>query len=244
MTTGSTRARGFLLLFSTGTRSWIFFAEGSGGTHMTQQLFEGDQIRFVAFDADRDAEAFSRWTHDLEYLRLTGTEPLRPHSPFQVKKAFEEREKETGRSRFYFVIRSKQDERTIGWAEIRRVEWNHGNAEGNLGIGDPSDRGKGYGSEALEMLLRYAFQELNLYRLTVQTMEYNEAAQRLLEGHGFQLEVRRRKAIYSAGRYWDGLTFGILAEEWLCRHPVRAETTDNKRESERSLFSTDGNGAR
>ena len=64
------------------------------------------------------------------------------------------------------------------------------------------------------MVLRYAFEELNLYRITVETFEYNTGAQAFLEKHGFQCEVRRREAIYRDGRYWDALTYGILAEEW------------------------------
>jgi GNAT superfamily N-acetyltransferase len=81
----------------------------------------------------------------------------------------------------------------------------------------PDDRGKGYGGEMLEMVLRYSFFEMNLYRITVQTFEYNERAQQLLEKHGFQLEVRRREAIYWKGRYWDTLTYGLLAQDWLAR---------------------------
>ena len=92
--------------------------------------------------------------------------------------------------------------------------WNHGNAHFNLAIGSPDDRRKGLGSEALQMLLRYAFEELNLYRFTTHTFEYNDGAQNFLTKHGFQLEVRRREAIYRDGRYWDALSYGILAEEW------------------------------
>jgi RimJ/RimL family protein N-acetyltransferase len=181
---------------------------------MVLQLFEGDQVRFAAFDADKDAETFSKWTHDPDYMHLTEFEPARPLAPFHVKKKFEEMEKEAGREFYYFVIRTKEDDRAIGFAHIRWVEWNHGNAHFNMGIGSPDDRRKGYGSESLQMLLRYAFEELNLYRLTVHTMSYNTGAQRFLEKHGFQCEVRRREAIYRDGRYWDALTYGILAEEW------------------------------
>ncbi len=181
---------------------------------MVLQLFEGERIRFAAFDAERDAEPFSRWTHDPESLRLIEIEPVRPLSPFQIKKRFEEMEKELGRDLYYFVIRAKEDDRAIGFAHIRWIEWNHGNAYFNLAIGSPKDRRRGYGSEALQMLLRYAFEELNLYRVSTFTMEYNTGAQRFLEKHGFQQEVCAREAIYRDGRYWDTLSYGLLAEEW------------------------------
>ena len=188
---------------------------------MVLQLFEGEKIRFAAFDADKDPEVFSKWTHDPEYLRLTEYEAARPLSPFHIKKKFEEAEKEAGRDFYFFVIRTQEDDRAIGFVQLRWIEWNHGNAHFNMGIGSPDDRRHGYGTQALQMLLRYAFEELNLYRLTGHTFEYNKGAQQFLAKHGFQLEVRRREAIYRDGRYWDVLSYGILAQEW-------AKTADSK----------------
>lgn len=181
---------------------------------MILQLFEGDKIRFAAFDADKDAPVFSKWTHDPEYLRLMDPEPARPLAPFHIKKKMEEMEKEAHRDFYFFVLRLKEDDRAIGFAHIRWIEWNHGNAHFDIGIGSPDDRRKGYGSEALQMLLRYAFEEMNLYRLTGMTFEYNTGAQAFLTKHGFTEEVRRREAIYREGRYWDALTYGIVGEEW------------------------------
>ena len=43
---------------------------------MVLQLFEGDKIRFAAFDADKDPAVFSKWTHDPEYMRLVEYEPV------------------------------------------------------------------------------------------------------------------------------------------------------------------------
>jgi len=181
---------------------------------MVLQLFEGDKIRFAAFDAEQDAPIFSKWTHDPEYMRLTEYDPARPLAPFHVKKKFEEMEKEAHGDFYFFVLRLKEDDRAIGFAQIQWIEWNHGNAHFNMGIGSPEDRHKGYGSEALQMLLRYAFEEMNLYRLTCNTFEYNTGAQAFLTKHGFSCEVRRREAAYREGRYWDVLTYGILGEEW------------------------------
>lgn len=190
---------------------------------MVTQLFEGKNIRFAAFNPDKDAEVFAKWTNDPEYLRLTQYDPVRPLSPFHIKKKYEEIEKEMGREQFYFVIRTQGDDRAIGFAHIFWIQWNHGNARFSLGIASPDDRGKGYGTEALQMLLRYAFQELNLYRLTHDVFEYNPEGKKFLEHNGFQCEVRRREAIYRAGRYWDDLAYGILAQEWAASQKAENE---------------------
>jgi len=106
----------------------------------------------------------------------------------------------------------------IGFATIRWIEWTHGSGWVHLGIGDPQDWRKGIGSEVLDLLLQYAFNELNLYRLTATIPQYNPGALRLFEKAGFIEEVRRREALNRDGRHWDLLLFGLLREEWEAQH--------------------------
>jgi len=180
-------------------------------------LFTGKDLRLTPIDREKDPEVESRWTHDLEYLRMLDSELARPLTPAQVKKKYEEIEKEIdqSRSRFYFALRTTSEpERLLGFLEIPWVMWNQGVAGIRLGISDPADRRKGYGRQALQLMLRYAFDELNLYRLVAQIPAYNRIAIRLFEGAGFVEEVRRREALHRAGQRWDALEFGLLREEW------------------------------
>lgn len=180
-------------------------------------LFSGKDVRLTPIDREKDPEIESRWTHDLEYLRMLDSDLARPLTPAQVKKKYEEMEKEIdrGRRRFYFALRTTAaPERLLGFVEIPWVMWSLGVASLRLGIGDPADRGKGYGGQVLRLALRYAFDELNLYRLVAPIPAYNRIAVRLFEGAGFVEEVRRREALYRAGQRWDMLEFGLLREEW------------------------------
>jgi len=70
------------------------------------------------------------------------------------------------------------------------------------------------------MLLRYAFGELNLYRVTAVVPAYNEGALRLFQKLGFMEEIRRRKALNRDGEIWDLVSFGLLNAEW--REQVKA----------------------
>ena len=181
---------------------------------MDTQLFEGKLIRLAPPDPERDAEIESKWTHDVEYMRLLSDAPVRPLSPTLIKKKYEEADKDKASNRFHFAIRTQADDRLVGFVKLEGIEWNNGTGFLTLGIGDPNDRGRGYAREALALSLRYAFAELNLYRLSATTFEYNERAQRLLGQAGFQLEVRRRQAINRDGKRWDVLKYGLLREEW------------------------------
>lgn len=186
---------------------------------LSVQLFEGERVRLGPLDSERDAEALSRWTHDPEYGRLTSAKPVRPLSTAQIKKQLEAQEKEAQErpNRFEFALRLTADERLIGLAGVDGVEWTHGHGRVYLSLGEPADRGRGYGSEALQLLLRYAFYELNLYRISTECFEYNPRGLRFLERHGFVVEVRRRQALYRDGRRWDELRLGLLREEWEAR---------------------------
>jgi RimJ/RimL family protein N-acetyltransferase len=185
-------------------------------------LFDGKLVRLSALDYDADPPVESKWTHDPEFMRMVNpTNIVRPLSPAQVKKKYEKLEKDAaeGHTLFRFNVRTLPDEaalngRLVGLAELYGAEWNHGTGNVRFGIGSPDDRRKGYGRETLRLLLRYAFDELNLYRLSAVTVEYNLAALALLKSEGFVDEVRRRGAVERDLRRWDMLHLGLLRDEW------------------------------
>ena len=180
------------------------------------QLFEGKDIRFGPIDHEKDPAIESKWTHDSDFMRMMETDPARPMSAAMLKKQYEKIEKQIDDEKnfFYFAIRAKEDDRLIGKAMVQRIEWTNGNAFIQLGIGSAEDRGKGFGSQALNMLLRFVFAELNLFRISARVPEYNEAALALCKKLGFLEEVRHRQALDRDGRRWDLMVFGLLNSEW------------------------------
>jgi RimJ/RimL family protein N-acetyltransferase len=195
---------------------------------MDRSLFEGRLIYLAPLDPDRDAEVESRWTHDADYLRSLNADFARPLSPARMKKRYADLEKniEEAGKQFYFTIRLREPDgeagpeagkpermsRMLGFLHIKWISWSNGTANISLGIGDPADRRKGYGSEALKMGLHYAFAELNLHRLAAIIPEYNLAALQLFERAGFVEEVRQRQALARDGRRWDLLGYGIFRD--------------------------------
>jgi RimJ/RimL family protein N-acetyltransferase len=179
-------------------------------------LFDGSLVRLGPIDYEKDPEIVSRWTHDAGFMRMMYTDPMRPLPPWQVKKKLEELEKsiEEDKNIFHFRIRTLSDDRLVGFAELTWISWTNASGFIRLGVGAPEDRRKGYGRETISLLLRYAFDELNLYRLTALIPEYNLPVQSLFKGFGFVEEVRRRQALERDSRRWDLLQFGLLADEW------------------------------
>ena len=174
-------------------------------------LFRGKLVRLSAPRED-DAEAFARWSHDAGYLRAVDTDFARPISASEAAKRFSGDEGDP--SAVAFRIRTLKEDRLIGFVALHSIEWNNRAALLAIGIGEGEYRGKGYGSDALRLVLRYGFEELNLLRVGLDVISNNTAAVRAYEKVGFVHEGAMRKAVLRDGRHHDRLIMGILCDEW------------------------------
>ena len=115
-------------------------------------------------------------------------------------------------------MRRNTDNVLIGVAEIEDINWHHGNAWISISLGK-AFWNQGLGTEALRLLVCYAFQELNLHRLQLTVFEYNGRAQAVYRKVGFCVEGRMREWILRDGKRYDMLQMGLLANEWRACHP-------------------------
>ena len=178
---------------------------------MFKMLFTGRLLRLAA-PLPEDAVTFAGFTVDDEYLRLINTGPARPWPPDSFDFS-----KPDSPNNCYFHLRTLAEDRVIGFAALSDIQWNNQTADLAIGIGNPKYRGKGYGSDALNVLLNYAFDELNLYRVGLSVIEYNTVAIHVYERLGFVREGVRRAAVQREGQRYDLLLYGILRDEWLAR---------------------------
>jgi RimJ/RimL family protein N-acetyltransferase len=164
------------------------------------------------------SKCFADWDRDSEYKRLLDTEAPRLHSTKAVKEWLEKELEKQGDTMHWFTIRAAADNQLLGDINLDVVGWNFRDAFVGLGIGSRDFWGKGYGTEAMQLALQFAFTELNLRRVTLTVFEYNPRAIRSYEKVGFRLEGRQRGAILREGKRWDVLYMGILREEWRGHH--------------------------
>jgi RimJ/RimL family protein N-acetyltransferase len=187
-----------------------------GAKLMTRSdIFRGELVRLAAVDPESLAEAFSRWSRDSEYLRLLDSSAARPFSAKENKEWLEKQLENDPHDLYMFVIKTLRDDRLIGEVSLDGVAWHHGDAFVGISIGERESWNKGYGTDAMRVILRYAFHELNLHRVTLNVFAYNHRAIRSYEKVGFQFEGRQREALHRDGRRWDILYMGILRSEWI-----------------------------
>lgn len=112
-----------------------------------------------------------------------------------------------------FGLRAK-DGNPIGTFALIHIKAHHRMAEVGAGIGDPAYWGGGFGSDAMLLIVEYAFNWLDFNRLWLLTSGRNQRAQRQVEKCGYTFEGRRRDYEYVDGRYSDMVFYGMMHDEW------------------------------
>ena len=102
----------------------------------------------------------------------------------------------------------------IGSISIHNIDHLNRNAFIGIFIGDEECRGKGYGAEAIRLILEYGFKTLNLHNIMLTVHADNCAAIACYKKVGFREEGRLREWVYKNGNYIDKIYMGILAQEF------------------------------
>jgi RimJ/RimL family protein N-acetyltransferase len=118
-----------------------------------------------------------------------------------------------------FGIQTK-DGKPIGYMGINWLVPYHRLAMLGAKIGEPEYWGGGYGTDALLLLLDYAFDWLDLHKAWLMTTTMNHRVMRQMEKVGFTLEAQQRKSALADGVWYDWLAYGLLREEWPGRAAV------------------------
>ena len=174
-------------------------------------LLEGSRVRLVPLNSS-DTSTIAHWQQDSSYLRLLDANAAYPKSELQVGEWI--REGQRGREHFLFGIRVMLTDDLIGFLELSDVMWTHRNSWLTIAIGETAYRGRGYGSEALGLVLDFAFRELNLHRVQLTVFSYNEPAIHVYEKLGFQREGVYREFLERDGQRYDMYLYAILKREW------------------------------
>jgi RimJ/RimL family protein N-acetyltransferase len=174
-------------------------------------LLRGSKVRLVALTAD-DAPVIARWYEDSDFMRLFDARPAYPKTEAELRQWVEESHQD--QNAYLFGIRALENDALVGTLEIDGIIWAHRVCGTGLAIGHRADWGKGYGTDASLLGLRFAFGELNLHRVTITVFSYNERSIALVERLGFQREGTFREFLERDGRRYDMLLYGMLRHEW------------------------------
>ena len=181
---------------------------------MTNAFLIGSQIYLRPVSLE-DGATIAGWLNDPEVRRT-----LRARMPIThlAEEAFLRRIGESEND-LILAIMVRETEQFIGVLGLHQIDSRNRHAQFGITIGEKDAWDKGYGTEATQLILRYAFDSLNLHRVALQVYEFNPRAQHVYEKIGFRTEGRLRQETFREGRYWDTIVMGLLRDEWRAARP-------------------------
>jgi len=159
----------------------------------------------------RNYPLYARWYADREVWHLTSwtAAPLRGKT---VERLFEDRElSPTDDS---FAIHRPGDDAPLGVISLMNLSEANLSADLSIIVGGEEDRHEGLGTEAIRLLLDYAFGKRGLNRVGLSVFEFNEPARRTYEKLGFREEGRLRSALRRDDAFYDAILMSVLSDEW------------------------------
>jgi diamine N-acetyltransferase len=154
---------------------------------------------------------YLRWINDFGTTRTLGA-PVRPMTLEQETAWYEQAAVDDDRTGF--TIYERATRRPVGNCGLHEVDLANRRTVVGIMIGEPDARGRGYGTEAMRLLLDYAFTVLGLHSAMLTVFEYNGAGRRCYEKVGFREMGRRRESRWYNGGFWDEIHMDILTSEF------------------------------
>ncbi|WP_025717294.1 GNAT family N-acetyltransferase [Paenibacillus sp. 1-18] len=183
------------------------------------RLLEGPQVYLRPIHVE-DTELYYNTLFHQDVRRLTGTQ--RSFTKDQIARYIEAKGQDT--SSLLLLIALCEDDRIIGDIALQDMDTMNRSAGIRIAIIEQGDQGKGYGTEALVLMLGYGFGICNLHRIELNVFDYNERAIRCYEKVGFQREGVQRDALFYNHEYHDSILMSMLNHEYRDRYVKKAES--------------------
>jgi len=175
-------------------------------------MIKGKRIKFAPISRDH-IDIFLKWFNDPEI-----TQYLIMYKP--ITRDFEEewfdalKHKEDSVYFSILLLDYEGPEKIIGNCAIQNINSKNRACSCGITIGEKEYQNKGYGTAAMDMLVEYSFNTLNMNRIELVLYEFNIRAYKSYQKAGFIEEGRKRQARYHNGKYYDEIIMAILRENW------------------------------
>jgi RimJ/RimL family protein N-acetyltransferase len=179
-------------------------------SNMHNPFIIGDRIYLRPLEPALDNHLYATWRNDTELRRWFS---IYPSSDARGKERIENLYKDF--RHIILGVALKSDNTLIGLVGLKDINYVDQSAEFYIIIGARNLQGKGYGTEATKLMVRYGFMELNLNRIQTQDMEENIGGWRADEKAGFKYEGTLREVIPRFGKFHDVRVYSILRREFL-----------------------------
>ncbi len=174
----------------------------------SDEILKGERVYFTRLQFENIYKHFE-WNNDPELNHLDSELPYSEEPLGDFKKRFEQLVFDPNPNSIDFEIHA-DDGKLIGVAFISAISEHNSHATIGITIGDRDYWGKGYGRDALTVLLDHCFEDLSLHRVAAETFEFNDAWRRLVRWAGFEREGLYAEYVRRGDKYFDKEVYGLL----------------------------------
>ena len=175
-------------------------------------MLEGMKVRLAPLER-KHIDLFLKWFNDPEITQyLTMYKPMTRDMEEEWFTGLKNKEDSV-----YFSIHINDEEssdKVIGNCAIQDINNKNRACSCGIAIGEKKFQNKGYGTEAMELLVEYGFNTLNMNRIELSVFDFNSRAFNTYQKVGFIEEGRKRQARYHNGKYQDEIIMAVLREDW------------------------------
>lgn len=177
-------------------------------------MFIGKNVKLSHYHED-DAKKLAEWQWDDDFINPLCNDMIHPYTPENWEKLF--REAADSYERVEFTVRKIDDNRLIGFVDLLDISIRNHSCE--LGIGFPrkEDCSQGYGSETLDLILDYGFNNLNMHKIKLSVYPFNIGAIKAYTRAGFNKEGSSKDEVFYNGQWVDIDHYAIFQNDWYAR---------------------------
>ena len=177
-------------------------------------MYTGKKVRLRAYNRE-DIPVKLRYINDAEIAYLLTDDIPYPIMLHEEEKWFESISSQA--DRYKFAIETIDDNHFIGGCSINDVDWKNSVATVGIFIGNKDYWGNGYGSDAMNILISFIFNQMNINKIRLICYSFNKRAIKSFEKCGFVIEGTLRKEVFKDGCYYDKIAMGIFREDFLSK---------------------------
>lgn len=177
-------------------------------------MYTGLKVRLRAYKRE-DIPIRLGYINDVEIANL-----LTDVIPYPIMQQEEEKWFESISSqsdRYKFAIETIDGNHFIGGCGINDIDWKNSVATVGIFIGNRDYWGNGYGNDAMNILISFIFNQMNINKIKLITYSFNKRAIKSFEKCGFEIEGILRKEVFKDGCYYDKVAMGILREDFFIK---------------------------
>jgi RimJ/RimL family protein N-acetyltransferase len=174
-------------------------------------FIEGERIYLRGVQLSDVNETYHRWMNDPEVTHYLESRFF-PLSLEQLRDYVSSKQGDS--NNIFLAIIVRESDRHIGNIKLGPIDWIHRTGDIGLMIGEKDCWGKGYATQAISLVMNYAFITLNLHKLTASCYDSNKGSAKAFQKVGFEVEGVRKQHFYCDGKYEDLVLMGILNRSW------------------------------